>query len=400
MSEISLHQQKHVATLHQLYEAITNRKDAAATIRQLAEETNLITPPDIIVFVHELVMRGDDMTDIKIGINKLLNVTYKALSSFPYEPPAEGSYLDLCLKNNREMVRRMEATRPILIALNKNLEDAELRQQFLECWMGIQPFIKYYVIKENVLFPLIEKYSSQFKCISVMWSFHDDIRRHLEDMIKMLQSNEILDLKKLNRLAGDLFFKMYAIRFREERILFPYLEQKIAPQQIEALWNESVTLGFPYVNGKLKDVTTDEEPRNLSGELLDLKTGLLTLEQLVLIFNHLPIDITYVDEHNKVRFFSTPPKRIFPRTTAIIGRDVNNCHPHESVHIVEKIVAAFKAGERDHADFWINMRGQKILIQYFAVRDENGNYRGVLEASQEISEIQALEGENRILDWQ
>ncbi len=106
-----------------------------------------------------------------------------------------------------------------------------------------------------------------------------------------------------------------------------------------------------------------------------------------------------MDENNKVCYFSSPAKRIFPRTTAIIGRDVSNCHPPESVHIVEQIVESFRAGEKTQADFWIKMRGEYILIQYFAVRDEQENYKGVIEVSQEISGIKALEGEKRLLDW-
>ena len=133
--------------------------------------------------------------------------------------------------------------------------------------------------------------------------------------------------------------------------------------------------------------------------LINLGTGKVNVEQIKLIFNHLPVDITFVDENNKVCYFSTPPKRIFPRTTAIIGREVSNCHPPESVHVVEQIVESFRSGEKDQADFWIKMRGEYILIQYFAVRDENGNYKGVIEVSQEISGIKALEGEKRLLDW-
>ena len=118
------------------------------------------------------------------------------------------------------------------------------------------------------------------------------------------------------------------------------------------------------------------------------------------MFNHLPVDITFVDENNKVKYFSTPKKRIFPRTKSVIGRDVHNCHPPESVHIVEQIVESFKSGKKDVASFWINMKGELLLIQYFAVRDENGNYKGVMEVSQEISEIRNLQGENRLLDWE
>lgn len=95
----------------------------------------------------------------------------------------------------------------------------------------------------------------------------------------------------------------------------------------------------------------------------------------------MPVDITYVDEHDKVRYFSTPKKRIFPRSPAVIGRDVKNCHPPESVHIVEKIVESFKSGEKEKAEFWIQFKGQFILIQYFALKDKTGNYKGVIEVA-------------------
>jgi len=107
-----------------------------------------------------------------------------------------------------------------------------------------------------------------------------------------------------------------------------------------------------------------------------------------------------VDENNKVKYFSTPGKRIFPRTKGIIGRDVKNCHPPESVHVVEQIVDAFRRGEKDEASFWIKMKGEYILIRYFAVRDESGKFRGTLEVSQEISALQKITGEKRLLDWE
>ena len=133
---------------------------------------------------------------------------------------------------------------------------------------------------------------------------------------------------------------------------------------------------------------------------IDLHTGYLLPEQIRWMLNHLPVDITYVDENNKVKYFSSPKKRIFPRTNAIIGRDVKNCHPPESVHVVENIVEAFRNGEKDKAEFWIKMNNEFILIQYFAIRDESGVYKGVIEVSQEVSEIRALEGEQRLLDWE
>lgn len=385
--------------LHTLYDAITTRTKAAETIRSFDSMIQMVTPSDIVVFVHELVQQSSDMEAMKMGINKLLNVTYKALSNYSYIAPASDSYFALCIRNNKAMVTILENIRPVLMQFNKDTGNRILRNELAGLWKQIVPFMQYYVIKENVLFPMVEREIEAFRCISVMWSFHDQIRRDLDALISFLDSEQEVDLKQVNRWAGDLFFNLYAVKFREERILFPVLEQKIEPVVIESLWNESVELGFPYDNPSKKNNYADVQTVT-SSELHDLRTGSLSIEQLILIFRHLPVDITYVDENNKVRFFSSPPHRIFPRTVAIIGRDVNNCHPHESVHVVGKIVESFRNGSRDKAEFWISMRGKKILIQYFAVRDESGNYRGVLEASQDITEIQQLEGEKRILDWE
>lgn len=160
---------------------------------------------------------------------------------------------------------------------------------------------------------------------------------------------------------------------------------------------DSLEIGFPYVLPK--EVKHSPNKVFADGTKINLGTGLIDAEQIINIFNHLPVDITFVDENDIVRFFSTPKKRIFPRTKAIIGRDVHNCHPKESVHVVEEIVSSFKSGEKDEASFWINFKAEKILIQYFALRDEKGQYKGVIEVTQEISGIQQLDGERRLLDW-
>ena len=229
-----------------------------------------------------------------------------------------------------------------------------------------------------------------------MWSIHDDIRENIKTVKEQLSANDI-DIKYFNRCVGDIFFNMLAIKFREERILFPQILDSISEEQLAKMNQQGFEIGYPYIQPKKAE--TQEQENELKDGLINLGTGEVSIEQIKLIFNHLPVDITYVDESGKVRYFSTPKKRIFPRTTAIIGREVNNCHPPESVHVVMQIVNAFKTGEKDKASFWIKMKGEFVLIQYFAVRDANGTYKGVLEVSQEIGEIKSLEGEKRLLDW-
>ena len=125
----------------------------------------------------------------------------------------------------------------------------------------------------------------------------------------------------------------------------------------------------------------------------------LTPQQLDLIFRHLPFDVTFVNEKDEVVYYNKGEERVFPRSPGIIGRQVKYCHPPKSVDTVLRILEAFRSGEKDQADFWINMDGKFVFIQYFAVRDTNNNYRGVLEITYDASRVRSLKGEQRLLDW-
>ena len=399
MSEFSTHQSQKIADLTELFEAIIYKQKAAETIHKFQSTTIAnITPDDVVIFVHQLVDSGYPMDDIKSGINKLLNVLRRPLDDFRYEKPADDSFFGVCIQNNAQAISHLNKIRPYILEINKKALTSEIKTELITLWTDVQKFTDYYLIKENILFPLVEKYVADYRCISVMWSIHDDIRKNINQLIDILNLNDT-DLKHLNRLTGDIFYNIYSIIFREERLLFPVIQKYIPADEIENIWNESVESGFPYINPLKKD--TEQQNNPVPADLIELKSGQLTAEQIVLVFSHLPVDITFVDENNKVRFFSTPKERIFHRTNAVIGRDVHNCHPKESVHVVEQIVEAFRAGKKDKADFWISMRnGKRVLIQYFAVRNEHNEYKGVIEVTQEISEIQRLEGDRRILDWE
>ena len=398
MSEFTSHKADRVSQLCELFQIVIEGELTAERVSNYQKVIELVQPADVISVVDQLVQLPVPMPELKKGINKALNLLSKSLQEFPYEPPVPGSFLDCLIQNNEQIDFRLKAIRPLLKEINQDHKNPSLRQTLTTKFTDLSRIDLHYQIKENVLFPLIEKHLPDYRCLQVMWSFHDDIRRNLKEILLMLQTSD-LDLKRFNRLAGDIFFNIYAIKFREERILFPIISGIIPENELNFLIGESVEIGFPFAQpGKLSVETTMVESE-IAGEV-DLKTGSLSAEQIRLILNHLPVDITYVDENNQVKFFSTPEKRIFRRTNSIIGRDVKNCHPHESVHVVEQIVEAFRNGEKDKASFWIQMKGEFILIQYFAIRDEQGIYKGVVEVSQEVTEIRNLQGEKRLLDWQ
>ncbi len=357
-----------------------------------------ISAEEVIWVVDEMVKQNIPMPELKTGINKFLNLFYNTLNNKPVEEPDERSFLGYLLQNNHELDIRLKAIKPLLRKLNQDENNKELINTLRDKFSDLLIFDKHYIIKENILFPVLEKCWKDFRCVQVMWSFHDDIRRNLKSIIELLKSDEI-DLAEFNSLVGNIFFDMYAIKFREEKILFPHILKTISKDVLDKMLIESFSFKWPFIEpDKTKINITMSAEKNETGEI-DLQTGALLPEQIRWMLNHLPVDITYVDENNKVKYFSSPKKRIFPRTNAIIGRDVHNCHPPESVHVVEKIIEAFREGKKDKANFWIKMKDDFILIQYFSIRDEKGNYKGVIEVSQEVSEIKALKGENRLLDW-
>jgi len=161
-------------------------------------------------------------------------------------------------------------------------------------------------------------------------------------------------------------------------------------------------IGYAWVEPEKgwPDKTAVEPEKAIGAEKLNLDTGRLLPDQINLLLNHLPVDVTFVDENDRVAYYSQGKERIFPRSSGIIGREVQKCHPPKSVSIVNRILAAFKAGKKDVAEFWLRLGGKFIYIRYFAVRSPEGTYKGCLEISQDITEIRRLEGEKRLIDWE
>jgi len=146
----------------------------------------------------------------------------------------------------------------------------------------------------------------------------------------------------------------------------------------------------------MQDVGMDRKKK--IKELINFETGNMTKPEIEAVLNTLPVDITFVDANDTIRYFSKPRERLFPRTKAIIGRKVQQCHPPKSIHIVNRVIDDLRKGRRQSADFWLDTQGKKIYIRYFPVRNEKGEYLGCLEVSQDITEIQKIKGERRLLD--
>ncbi|MDM5155655.1 DUF438 domain-containing protein [Bacillus sp. DX1.1] len=256
---------------------------------------------------------------------------------------------------------------------------------------------KHYSRKENLLFPYLEKYGI-YGPTQVMWGIDDVIRNAIKD-VKQKLTNYNGDKKTV--LDGVYFVIREASEmiFKEENILFPMALQTLTEDEWIKIAHESEEIGYCLTGpaGVWKPERKAIQEQAMSEGFIRLETGILSLKQLELMLNHLPVDITYIDQDDVVRYFSHGKERIFARTKAIIGRTVQNCHPPKSVHVVEKLLEDFKSGNKDCEDFWIKFKDKYVYIRYFAIRSEDGEYMGALEFTQNINPIQEIQGEKRIL---
>ncbi|WP_078592603.1 DUF438 domain-containing protein [Evansella clarkii] len=256
---------------------------------------------------------------------------------------------------------------------------------------------KHFTRKEQLLFPYLEKYGINGPSVN-MWRLDDYIRDAIKDTKKQLTNyngDKEAVLSTLHYIAEQVTTMIY----REEHILFPMAMSNLTEDEWIKIAQESDEIGYCLTGPATvwKPERADLDSKALTEGFIKLETGLLSLNQLELIFNNLPVDITFIDHEDIVRYFSHGTERIFARTKAVIGRTVQNCHPPKSAHIVEALLDDFKAGKKDSEDFWIKFKDKFVYIRYFAIRNEQKEYMGTLEFTQNIEPIQAIEGEKRIL---
>jgi len=411
MSEFINNNKARVESLYEFCFKLIKGEKGTELIKKHQEAIDCVTANDIVVVVHRVVDANLPMDDLKIGINKALNVFYKSILNQPKITVSPNHFLDIMMRENKELVSRLNEIKPLAKKINQLKDKLELSKILAILKNKIEELAeieKHYSRKENILFPYFEQQYPEFKCLGVMWSIHDDIRKVRKELVEVL-CFETVDLKRINKLMGDLFFFMNTIIFREEYLLFPVAVNAVSENLWEEMNHQSEEIGFSFIETPVftKKAKSQRKAFAFEGEqldalqlndtLLNFDTGLMTLQQAMMLLNHLPVDITMIDENDRVRFFSNPKDRFFTRSKAIIGRTVQNCHPPESVNVVEDLLKAFKSGEKDSEPFWIQMKGRFILIQYFALRDVGGVYKGCIEVSQDLTDIKTLEGEKRLM---
>lgn len=265
---------------------------------------------------------------------------------------------------------------------------------------------KRFARKENQLFPFLEK-KGWVGPSQGMWSFHDNLREQFRLIQYYLKMNNPERIETNTPFLVDGIYRLMGV---EENVLFPnaldiltendWIEMRKGEEEIGWMLSQTPP-PFPKVEyiHPSEDFTIREMPFSLENTS-HYDEGYMTVEQVNLLFRTMPLDLTYVDENDRVIFYNRGEERVFPRSAGIIGREVKFCHPPKSVGTVLKILDEFRKGTQNESSFWINYKDRLIYIRYFAVRDANKNYKGVIEMSQDITDIKKIEGEKRLLDWE
>jgi len=312
----------------------------------------------------------------------------------------EGHPVHTFKSENREIEKLLnERIKPGIEAF-KNSDSKDNILKLLEDINLLWDIDKHYSRKENLLFPYLEKYGITAPP-KVMWGVDDEIRAGVKDARKALidyAGDRDETVQKLEEVVN----KISEMIFKEENILFPMALETLTEDEWLTIADESEEIGYCLTQPMKKwvpertNVAPESKMEGAAGSLR-LDTGVLTSQEINCMLKHLPFDITFIDKDDVVKYYSQGKERIFARTKAVIGRKVQNCHPPASVHIVEKMIQDFKSGVKDHEDFWIKMGELYVYIRYFAVRDDNGQYIGTMEVTQNIKPIQQIQGEKRLM---
>ena len=330
--------------------------------------------------------------EIRRHAGRFVNLFSHGLNAYVWDR-SKLPLIRLLLLENEAIMERLLALKPSLAR-----DQIEKATGSIEDFLGeMAELDKKFIKMQNVIFPVMEAIFPKSAVFKVLWIVHDDLVEKRDKLLELLRSDPY-SLSDLIKAIGEYYYELAGLIQKEDAILFPVMSEVMGNEQLEAMLQSCYDIGYAF----LKDSNKDRSSKTIEvkGSTITTNSGKITLEQFLLIMGHLPISITYVDEFDKVVYYNEQKTRHFPRTPQAIGREVRNCHPEKSVHIVEEIIKRFRDGSKDQAVFWFDHNDHKLLIRYLAVRDEHGRYRGVLETSEDITEYGDYQGVKRLLDWE
>lgn len=356
-------------------------------------EVGDISATEIAQIEQELLTEGMSVDEVKKLCNVHALLFERSLKEQMTSEEATSHPVHLFKLENREIEK-----------ITASLKDAAARKDraavggLLE---KLRPLEVHYTKKEQLLFPFLEREGFMGPS-KVMWGKHNDIRAMFKDALLTLETAEDFELYREKKL-DPLIEEIDGMIFKEEQILFPTSIEKLKPDDWLEILKQGSELGYAFIEGPGEiDRLMKELKANLCAEsgaadgYVDFPTGRVSVNELMVILKTLPVDISFVGADNRVKYFSESSDRIFVRTKAVIGREVKNCHPPQSVDRVMTVIEELRSGKSKSVDFWLTIKGRLIYIRYFGIFDGNGTYLGTLEVTQDITDLQKLAGEKRL----
>jgi len=376
--------------------------------KSFGEIVRSVTPAEIAAIEEELVNEGMPREEIHRLCDIHLALFREALEKEETLAP-EGHPVRILMEEHKMLLGiagNLKNVAEVLIGAEDSESVNRQMAQVSKIEEHLRESEKHYLREENVLFPFLEKHGIT-QPPAIMWMEHDRIRELEKNLYSLMGNRETIGLPNFARQLQEpalALAEMFSSHFyKENNILFPTALKVIGEDEWKEIRRQFDEVGYCCFTPKSATISIPEAaPQALRPELagvISFETGTLSKEEAEAVLNALPVDITFVDKDDTVRYFNRSEDRTFVRTKAVIGRKVQQCHPQKSIHIVNKILEAFRNGSRDAAEFWIDSKGRMIHIRYLAVRNQNGDYLGCLEVTQDITNIKKIEGERRLLDW-
>ncbi|BCY19214.1 MAG: DUF438 domain-containing protein [Chloroflexi bacterium] len=414
MSEYINNRSKRIGMLKNILKGLHQGKPVEEVRAQFAELVQVADSGEIAEVEQMLIAEGMPVSEIQNLCDLHVSVVRDSLNQQIPPENQPGHPLHTFKAENEEAASLLDALQKVIADYAQDPTEAR-KFPITVVFEQLSDFPRHYLRKENLLFPILERYGFTGPS-QVMWGIQDQIRAGLNKMKSLLKEdsseNPAVFAMQLKEAFETFAVPMREMFYKEEKILFPAALERLKEDEWYSILQQEPELGYfrvqPGTDWKPAEVRILEEEERFfsrqtnnekgSDTLFDLETGALSIEQINLMLTNLPVDVTFVDENDEVRFFSQTRERIFERQATIIGRKVQLCHPPSSMDKVQKILDDFRTGKRDVAEFWIQMMGKFVHIRYFALRDRHGKYRGTIEVSQDVAPIRALEGERRLLN--
>jgi hypothetical protein len=368
-----------------------------------------VGPLEISQIEQELVQEGMPQEEIHRLCDVHMLVFQEQLESQKSETPP-GNPINILTEEHKIMLQLLEMAKTTLAQIQQvhgagdALDEMAHLKHVAE---DLKDSEKHYLREENVLFPTLEKHNVR-EPPAIMWTEHNQIRPMKKEYCGLIENYGSMSFADFKRQLAEKTKSLSEILsshfFKENNILFPTALKVVTEDE----WID-VRKGFDEVGycrftpqhliatAQAKAVEV-AKPAVSPERLLQFETGAFSKDEIENMLKTMPVDITFVDKDDIVRFFNK--SEIFMRTKAVLGRKVQQCHPQKSVSIVNKILESFRTGKKDVAEFWSLEKERLIHIRYFAVRDRDGKYLGTMEVSQDITDIKRIEGEKKLLDFE